>query len=212
MISIYIHTFNKNVLFISIFFYFCFKGCLQRIKERLEVSDVSKLTVEMFIHFFPVNEELIMQFLKLKSHSILDSPLFGKFFSRDLPKSKTGKRELNLYDLYGKPVQSLAKFLWDLVVLQKIPTEDLTLYFTTTTMALDELEKCCLFLKDIEIIEDPRFNEKNLVTFANKIACVVKSKECLQFADDALNVQDKLELKGDFSEMKNLKSMVSLLL
>ena len=179
---------------------------MQKIKERLNY-DLSKLPVNMFNIFFPIDEELIEFFLKLKSHSMLDSTLFGMFLSRDLPKSKKERHDLTLHQVYQKPIQSLRNFLKDLVINQEILIEELPSYFTTTTMVLDELVQCCSYLKDIKLTNDPKFDKKYLVSCANKITCVIKSNECSQFAVDALNVRDKLGLQGDFSQMKKLQSM-----
>ena len=155
---------------------------------------------------------MIGPLLKLKTHSILDSHLFKIFLLRELPTSKKEKQGLTLNELYVKPVQSLRKFLWELVVLQQITVQELPDYFTTATMILDELTKCCSYLKDIEFLDDERFHPRNLFSFAIKIVCVIKSNECLQFAVDALNVRDELHLEGDFSQIHHLMNLVSLFL
>ena len=178
---------------------------MQKISERLDV-DIADIPVKDLIYLFPVAEDMIEKIKTLKDHTILDSHLFKIFQKQDLPRSK---KDLTLTEIYFQPVKSLAKFLWKLIKMQEVTFVELVQYFSSIQNIFEELKNCCRCLVDFQQFEDNSPNK--LLSISNKIGSVIKSNQCLKFADDALKVQKKLELVGDFSKMDNLKIQVDFL-
>ena len=67
---------------------------------------------------------------------------------------------------------------------------------------------CNLSLQCSQRVLQLDFEPEDLKSCASKVCCVFQLNQCVEMADKILKVQDKLQLRGDFDEVEEIKFKV----